>query len=169
MKWLLIAFSLFKQFAPHSDSGTMVNPVAEIKDFIKDNALKVILIFMIASAMSSLFVAGIVIAAVNVAYQYDQTMNISFTAMLATGLILVLLSAGFSALYYANAKSSDKIEKVKQSAKNIGSGHPLQDALAVLVMDFVKEREFRRTQAPATNSSYPHRETDGSFSEVDRH
>lgn len=174
MKWLFLVVSIFiKQFSnhPHAEIG---NPVEEIKDFIKENAFKVVMGFTVASALGSVFVAGLVMTIVNLSTQYDQTMSVRFTAMIVSGLAFMLISIAATSLLYYNAINSVVVKKIKVPLSNINTNHPLQDAFAVLVMDFVKEREFRRNNPETEKTAFAagekmHAPTDGTFSEVDKH
>lgn len=146
MKWLLLIFSLVKPFFGSSSEHQMVNPIAEFKEMIKENAMKVVGVFAAASALATLFAAGIVIIAVDVGAQYDQNAYVYFSSMIMMGITLSLLSL-IIAVGAAKAFSNEttKIEK-RQVLQNVGTSHPLQDALALLIHDFVKERETKRAQ-----------------------
>lgn len=164
MKWLLLIFSLVKPFFGSSNEHHMPNPIAEFKEMIKDNAMKVVGVFAAASVLATLFAAGIVIIAVDMGAQYDQNAYIYFSSMMMMGLGLSLLSliiAGVAAKVISNEDTKTPKREVLQS---VGTSHPLQDALALLIHDFVKEREMKRAQEEeelASRKNRPtHRESD---------
>lgn len=144
MKWLLLIFSIVKPFFGSSNEHHMDNPIAEFKEMIKENAMKVVGVFAAASALATLFAAGIVIMAVDIGAQYDQNAYVYFSSMIMVGLVLSLVSlliAGIAAKVISNEDTKTPKREVLQS---VGTSHPLQDALALLVHDFVKEREIKR-------------------------
>lgn len=146
MKWLLLIFSIVKPFFGTSSEHQMVNPIAEFKEMIKENAMKVVGVFAAASALATLFAAGIVIIAVDVGAQYDQNAYVYFSSMIMMGITLSLLSL-IIALGAAKAFSNENTKpKKREVLESVGTSHPLQDALALLIHDFVKEREMKRTQ-----------------------
>lgn len=147
MKWLLLIFSLVKPFlGSSSGEHQMVNPIAEFKEMIKENAMKVVGVFAAASALATLFAAGIVIIAVDVGAQYDQNAYVYFSSMIMMGITLSLLSL-IIALGAAKAFSNENAKPVKREVlQSVGTSHPIQDALALLIHDFVKERELKRAQ-----------------------
>jgi len=163
MKWLLLIFSLVRPFFGSSSEHQMTHPIAEFKEMIKENAMKVVAVFAAASALATLFAAGIIIIAVDIGAQYDQNAYIYFSSMIMMGLTLSLLSliiAGVTAKVISNEDTKTPKREVLQS---VGTSHPLQDALALLIHDFVKEREMKRAQeeelvAAKKNSSAPRAE-----------
>lgn len=167
MKWLLLIFSLVKPFFGTSSEHQMVNPIAEFKEMIKENAMKVVGVFAAASALATMFAAGIVIIAVDIGAQYDQNAYVYFSSMIMMGITLSVLSL---IIAFGGAKAfSNETTKVpkREVLQSVGTSHPLQDALALLIHDFVKERELKRAQeeelmaaryertSPETTGSYP--------------
>lgn len=143
MKWLLLIASLFLK--PFSRlSGNTVNPVAEIKEFFVDNAKKVILAFMVTSIVSSTFVAGLIITVITMSAQYDQNAGIGLSAMLLGGIAMMVISLIGAWVVLAPSRESREMERQARSIEQ--QGHPLSDALVLLVQDFIKEREFKRSQ-----------------------
>lgn len=145
MKWLLLLFSLFakplSRFNPQH-----LNPATEIKQFVVDNAKKVLLAITITSVISSLFVAGLVITVITMSAQYDQNAGIGLSAMLLGGLGMMGLSLIIGWLVFSSSRETKEIEHEMRETPQITSGSALTDALVLLVNDFVKEREFRRSQ-----------------------
>jgi hypothetical protein len=143
MKWLILLFSIVKPFFSSGESHTS-NPIEDLKDMIKANAVKVVLLFIAASALATLFAAGIVIIAVDIGAQYDQNAYVYFSSMIMMGLILVLLPIIVGVIGVKSVKHDEHKEKEREVLTSVGTSHPLQDALALLIHDFVKEREMRR-------------------------
>lgn len=150
MKWLILLFTFIKPFFSTSgESQSSFNPINDLKEMIKENAVKVMLLFMAGSILSTIFAAGIVIIAVDIGAQFDQNAYIYFSSMITMGLILVLLPVIIGVIGVKAFKNDDdeKSRKIKEreELKTIGTSHPLQDALALLIHDFVKEREMKRS------------------------
>jgi hypothetical protein len=152
MKWLILLFSILKPFFSHGESQT-INPIEDLKDMIKANAVKVMLSFMVASALATLFAAGIVIIAVDVGAQYDQNAYVYFSSMIMMGLVLVLLPVIIGVIGVKAFSNDDRKEKEREVLTSVGTSHPLQDALALLIHDFVKDREARREAAYTTTEN----------------
>ena len=148
MNWLLLIFSVIKPFFGSSSENHTGNPIAEFKEMIKENAMKVVGLFAAASALATIFAAGIVMIAVDMGSQYDRNANIQFSSMILMGIILSLLALVVS-LGAAKAISNEEIkekEKKRETLRSVGTSHPLQDSIALLILDFVKERENKRAQ-----------------------
>ncbi len=149
MKWLLLCASIFfKPFSRFSSSSTM-NPAVEIKQFFVDNAKKVLLAFIASSIISSMFVAGLIISIITISAQYDQNGGIGLSAMLLGGIGMVVLSLIFGWAILSPSRESRSVEHEIERAKKEEhlSGNTVSDALVLLIQDFVKEREFKRSTA----------------------
>lgn len=146
MKWLLLIFTLVKPFFGSSHDNQMANPIAEFKEMIKENALKVVGVFAAASALATLFAAGIVIIAVDVGAQYDQNAYVYFSSMIMMGITLSLISLIIAFGAAKAISDEDTRPKKREVLETVGTSHPLQDALALLIHDFVKEREMKRAK-----------------------
>ncbi|AUN99149.1 hypothetical protein C0V70_13765 [Bacteriovorax stolpii] len=145
MKWLLLFFSVIKPF--FSSEHPTINPVEEIKDLIRSNAVAVITLFAAASALATMFAGGLLLVAVDIGAQYDQNGFVYFSSMIIMGLALSLVSLIIGAVVVRSFQEPAREKKRETLTKEtVGVVHPLQDALALLIMDFVKEREFNRTQ-----------------------
>ena len=146
MNWLLLIFSVIKPFFSSTNDNKMGNPIAEFKEMIKENAMKVVGLFAAASALASIFAAGIIMIAVDIGLQYDKNANIQFSSMILMGIILSLLALVISlgaAKAISNEETREK-EKKRETLRSVGTSHPLQDSIALLIHDFVKEREAKR-------------------------
>jgi hypothetical protein len=148
MKWLLLIFSVVKPLlsSAHENGHQSLNPVNDIKDMIKENAMKVVTFFAFASILSTLFASGIIIIAVNISNQYDLNNYVIFNSMIGTGigLSLVSLLIGFAVVRTFQGENIKDQEKKSKKDFSVAKEHPIQDALALLVTDFIKEREYKR-------------------------
>lgn len=142
MKWLLLIFSVIRPF--FSGEQQNLNPVVEIKEMIRANAMKVLLLFAAATSLAILFSAGLILVAVDMGAQYDQNGYIYFSSMIIMGLILSAISLVSGAIIARSFQEESRKQKIAPPLTAIGTSHPLQDALALLIADFVKEREQKR-------------------------
>lgn len=143
MKWFFLALTFaFKQFS--KSGGEVKNPIEEMKNFMKENALKFLLALTAASVVGSIFVAGLILTVLNLTSQYDLGLMPRVTAIAAGGIGMMVFSIIVFAIasYYSvpHDRSSKKMKK-QQSAST------LESALVLLVNDFVQEREFKRRNA----------------------
>ncbi len=143
MKWLLLIFSVIRPF--FSSEQQNLNPVTEIKDMIRANAMKVLMLFATATSLAILFSAGLILVAVDMGAQYDQNGYLYFSSMIIMGLILSAISLVSGAIIVRSFQEESRKQKVAPPLTAVGTSHPLQDALALLIADFVKEREQKRT------------------------
>lgn len=152
MKWLLLIFSVIRPF--FSSEQQNLNPVAEIKEMIRANAMKVLMLFATATTLAILFSAGLILVAVDMGAQYDQNGYLYFSSMIIMGLILSAISLVSGAIIVRSFQDESRKQKVAPPLTAVGTSHPLQDALALLIADFVKEREQKRATdfEPASRS-----------------
>lgn len=156
MKWLILLFTFIKPFlSTGGETQTRFNPIEDLKDMIKENATKVMLLFMGVSILSTIFAAGIIIIAVDIGAQYDQNAYVYFSSMMTMGLILILLPIiiGVIGVRAFNSDDNSKKKIEREELKSIGTSHPLQDALALLIHDFVKEREIKRSNETSAETA----------------
>jgi hypothetical protein len=149
MKWIIIALSFFaKRFM--GGGGESISPVDQFKEFVRENALKVFIGFIAAVALGTLFSTGIVLSVMNLAAQYDLGLAPRFTATVAGGLSMVLVSVIITAIIvYAVTPGEGKSRShSKRKTQQSPLGKNVEDAVMLLVNDFIKEREAKReTQA----------------------
>ncbi len=150
MKWFFILFSIFKPFFSAGGAHEMPSPIEDLKDLVKKNAVKVMIAFGFMSAMASIFAAGLILVAVNISAQYDQNAVVAFSSMILSGIILMLIPIIAGIVMVKMYDNNDDEVEVRKTSQKIGNVHPLQDALALLVHDFVKEREMKRAHEEAT-------------------
>ncbi|MDD4972997.1 MAG: hypothetical protein PHY93_01530 [Bacteriovorax sp.] len=159
MKWLYLIISMLVKRFTHTGRPES-NPMEKIKEFIKENAIKILLAFSAASALGTLLVSGVVITIVNLTAQHDAGLQLKFTAVTVAGLgiTLVCLSIFAVGIYYTTAEKREE----KREEKAAYSRHPLENALMLLVNDFIQEREFKREfkrehpRAQPTSHHHPH-------------
>ena len=144
MKWFLMILPLLiKRLAQIGDVS--INPIEGIKEFIAKNAYKVLLAFGSTLTIAILFVAGIVMTVITLANQYDAGLDLKFTANVAGGLGITLVSLIIFAfgIHYASAAERKEKRNIYEKSKS-PEPHPLEEVLKLLINDFIQEREFKR-------------------------
>lgn len=155
MKWLIFLFTIVRPLF-FSSTSEIPNPALEFKEMIKENAMKVVAFFAAASSLATIFAGGFILIAIDIGAQFDQNGNVtsSMTIIMGLALSLVSLTTGIIVMRMFQDKTlKERHEPLTLSSIGTGSTHPLQDALALLISDFVKERELKRSQDMHSNSA----------------
>jgi hypothetical protein len=169
MKWFYLIISMLAKRFTHMGSPDS-DPIETMKEFMKENAVKIFLAFSAASALGTLLVSGIVLTIVNLSAQYDAGLQPRFSAVVASGvgITLVALSIFAIGIYYATTEKREMKRKEKRQEKSEHEGHPLEHALMLLVNDFIEERQLKRElkrefkeahptpQSPLRHPPHPH-------------
>lgn len=91
---------------------------------------------------------GFFMCVLDLTSQFDREGVVRFTATLGTGLFLVAVPAAILAWVFTSAWPGAKEHALQERANEQAQAHPnpasLEAALATLVLDYVKEREFKR-------------------------
>lgn len=108
---------------------------------------KVVVLTLAGLGAVTFFCGGIFIAILDATTQYDRNGFIAFSSTLGAGLTLVLLAAiGFAVVFARAWPGATKHVEVREEIHHHQSSG-LEQALSILVMDFVKERELKRQQS----------------------
>lgn len=143
MKWLLILGSFLRPI--FFDNNSITNPIDDFKSMIKENATKLIFLLATVVSLAIVLAAGIVTVALELGMQIDKNGAVTLSSVLIAGFALISISVCVWAIVL-NAVKSDRASHRNPPLKSVGSSHPLQDALALLVVDFVKAREEKRAE-----------------------
>lgn len=143
MKWLFVILSMLVKRFSHASNKS--NPMEEIKDFIKENSLKILFAFTSAITLGIIFASGVVWSVIALTNQYDSGLPLKFTGSVAGGFGLVLGSALVFAMALHFAIKGEKEEKREAMASH-RLGHGIEEALVLLVNDFIRERELKRSE-----------------------
>lgn len=94
-----------------------------------------------------LLCGGFFMSVIDLTRQYDREGVVRFTASTGSGLVLVVLTlAAFIWIFtsgWPGANAKERLQREKEEASK-ASPSTLEQALATLVLDFVKEREQKR-------------------------
>jgi hypothetical protein len=109
---------------------------------------------LVGLAAVIIFCAGLIVAVISLASEYDSFRLLTFSALVGSGVGMMGLSSLIIIALFAIPTSANK---TKSSEKFAGYLTPaLQEALAALVLDLVKQRSASRTvERPQPQSSGP--------------
>lgn len=144
MKWIYLVMSfMIKRFT--GAKAENAHPIEELKELIKENAVKILLVFTTATAIGSFFVAGASITIIDLTSQYDLGENLRLSAVATSGLVMVVLSslAFIVGMIFATRHDREKKRMEERRAKH-HEVNSIQDAIILLVNDYIAEREFNR-------------------------
>lgn len=113
---------------------------------IKDKMRKVLILTLSAFSCALLFVAGIVFFVLGVTSDYNQ-LGVGDSRMIGGLVLTVLALAGF-VLSTAKTQWRDPLVAPPQRPHN----QALQDALALAINEFIRDREFQRQQQARAQS-----------------
>lgn len=107
---------------------------------------------------ATLFCAGIILAVINATTQYDDYGSIYWSATLTTALVLAGLSLVSLGITFSvrNWEGKDFLNTKSPKARPHRASSPIEEALTMLVVDFVDERRARRESLRAQPESNPH-------------
>jgi|GEM_PF-1480719 len=160
MKWLAMLLSLVFGRATRSRGPTLKETALEIFNEVIHESRKFITLTMGALAAVLIFCAGFFIALLNGTTQYDRGGSVAWTATLGAGVVLMLLAIAIFGVIFLRAWPGIKQRRIakqkREESRLYHEAAPLETALSLLVMDFIKEREERRAVARGeTPSSSP--------------
>lgn len=145
MKWFYLTLSyIMKRFAGVPGP----NPIEEIKELIKENAVKILLVITLATTLGSFFVVGITLTLYQFITQYQLGESLSFNPINQVGVGMIILSfSAFLIAYLYAFKHEREVKKIEAKRANQGQLNTFQDALMLLVQDYIAERESKREHA----------------------
>ena len=140
MKWILLIIPLImKQFAHFSGEGP--HPLKELKELIRANSFKIFFGITGAYFLATLFASGLILLILNLTAQYDSGVKPGLSAVAVGGLGMMLAALIILAIVFYYASSNKKPQK---PVAPLSFAHPLEEALVILINDFVEERAHKR-------------------------
>lgn len=150
MKWfsLLISF-LVGKFNSYRPPSLKESAMAVLEELAYKSRKPAALIFAGVFCLL-LLCGGFFMTVIDLTNQFDREGFVRFTAGLGAGLFLVVLNLGILTWVFTSAWPGAKEHSEARHNPPRVAPSSLEQALAALVMDFVKEREFKREQAHST-------------------
>jgi hypothetical protein len=144
MKWLLIASSFFFKNFMSQPQGKTFDPLGELKVLVKENGKKILLAITLSFSIAVMFISGLVMTIVSLSTQYEMNATINLTPMATSGFGLMAFALLWGAIFFSTA-DEEKVEKTRRSVDE-PVAHPIESAIAMLVTDFVEDRQQRRME-----------------------
>lgn len=150
MKWLSLLFSFFlgKFNVARAPSFSLKDSIKMLFDEIAYRSRKPAMLALGGLVSVALLCGGFFMGLIDLTTQYDRDGVVRATASNISGFALVALTLGTFTWIFKRAwpgvKAAEEKDKAVEEAKEHPSG--LEQALTLLVMDFVKEREFKREE-----------------------
>jgi hypothetical protein len=162
LKWIEIIASFFiGKMQANPGPGLRESAIAIFEE-ITYKSRKAVSLIVVSFGAGILALGGFFIALINATTQYDRDGVIGFTSTFVSGIVLILIAVATFAWVFGSAwpgvqqhKSSHKTKHRHHEHERSVEGEEapqrqpstLEQALSLLVMDFVKERELRRNEA----------------------
>lgn len=152
MKWLSLLFPLLlKQLNPAIE--TLSQSSLQLREEMSLKSRKIALIILAGIATTILFAGGLLLSLMEAARQLDNSNALQVNAVIATGFSLCVASLLAAVLAFRSwpgvraRKQRLKQERAQLRAQReqLGQAVSLDQAVAMLILDFVKEREQKRT------------------------
>lgn len=117
------------------------HPIEEFKEFLRENAIKLFVGMVLIVTIGTMLTAGLYMTLMSLTAQADLGLSPRMTSMTWAGLIMALIPVFI--LSFAWYKSSPPEARPKRRHVQEGPA-TLEQALALLVTDFVEERQMKR-------------------------
>ena len=143
MRWLQLIFSFIMKRV--NAGGERPHPMEELKEFLKENALKLFVGMVLIVTLGTMLTAGLYMMVASLTAQADLGLSPGMTAMTWGGLIMALVPAailGFA--WYQSTPHEERAHKKKKKAHIQEQPASLEQALVLLVTDFIEERQMKR-------------------------
>lgn len=135
--------------AASSAGGVSVMPIVELAMI---QGRKVALLICSSLIFSLLMVGGFFITLIEGSFAYEAEGVLYPTTLFKAGLLLFLVSVG--SMIFIFARKQNWSVTPLESKKEERTSHPIEDAVLMLIHDFVKERESRRQARAEYRSEY---------------
>lgn len=146
MKWLAMIIS----FVLGQLKSTSISPSLIFIQKAFERSRSLVFLATVSFVSALLFVAGIVIAAINGFSQYDQSSTIYMSATFVGGLVLAALSAISLAIIFS--KKNWQVPDLEATQAEAKSTSPIEEAISFLINDFVAARRSDREDKVNTPS-----------------
>lgn len=143
-------------------SKSLRESAIEIFEEVTFRSRRLVSLLLAGLASVILLCGGLFISILDATTQYDRSGVIAWTATFSSGIVLLLIAAATFSVVFLRAWPHTRRLRQKEQQVAPATSSSLENALAALVMDYVKERELKREQrgpSPAATSRPKHRPT----------
>ncbi len=161
MKWFsLLLPLLLKQLSPAL--ATLNQSSLQLREDVSLKARKVALLTLTGIAAMILFSGGLLLSLWEAARQLDSFNTLQFNAVISTGVGLAVISIvaliiafrSWPGVQARKQRLRQERAQLRAQREQLGQAVSLDQAVAMLILDFVKEREQKRhTNAPLAQES----------------
>lgn len=154
MQWIAM-FVSFIVGRLNMKARSLRETAVEVFEEVSRKSRKVVTLTLTGLGAVILFCGGFFISLLDSTTQYDRTGGVAWTATLSSGIGLIVIAAVTFAYIFLRAWPGARHGHTQAHARRPEMPHStssLENALAALVTDFVKERESRRSAREAKNS-----------------
>jgi hypothetical protein len=145
MQWLSLLFSFFLGKFNVSRPPSLKDSVAFVFEEAAYRSRKPAVLILGGLACVLLLCGGFFMGLIDLTTQMDREGVVRASASAVSGFVLVALALGVFFWIFTRAWPGARHAKEKQAEKEASPGG-LEQALTLLVMDFIKEREIRRAE-----------------------
>jgi len=143
MRWIQMIFSFIMKRV--NAGGERPHPMEEIKEFLKENAIKLFVGMVLIVTIGTMLTAGIYMMIAALTAQVDLGLAPGMNAMAWGGFFMALVPAailGFA--WYQSTPHEQRAHKKKKKAHVPEQPATMEQALVLLVTDFIEERQMKR-------------------------
>lgn len=141
MRWIQMIISFIMKRV--TAGGEKPHPMEELKEFLKENAIKLFVGMVMIVTIGTLLTAGIYMTVASLTAQVDLGLSPQMTAMTWGGLIMALVPVALLSFAWYKSTPHEKTHK-KKKQKIPEQPATLEQALVLLVADFIEERQMKR-------------------------
>lgn len=142
MRWIKILFSLFLK--KMSEGAAHTHPLEDLKEFLKENSIKLLIGLSLVIALGTLLSAGVFMFITHLSAQLEKGLSPVMNASAWGALIMVMIPCLLFGLAWF--KSGAHSKKLSDHNEILEEPVKLETALVMLVMDFIEERKIKREQ-----------------------
>lgn len=160
MKWLGLFLPFifgFSHLGASKPRKSIRESALEIFDAITLRARTAVFLYMAGLATVALICGGFFMFLLDITRQYDTNGFVTWTSTLISGMVIMAVAlSGLAYVYFVawpGIRSAESRRTIHEEEERRNRAHPqtsLEQALSALVMDFVKEREIRRSERGST-------------------
>lgn len=155
MQWLAMIITYF--FGRRSSKSKSLKEIAlEVYEEISAKSRRLITLTLSGLGAVILFCGGFFVSLLELTSQYDRVGYVSLSATLAAGLTLMICAVvAFMGIFWGAWPNSTQHSEHSTQESTAQAASPLENALSVLIMDYVKDRELRRESRRYQSTDQP--------------
>jgi hypothetical protein len=146
MRLLSLLASFFLGKLNHTRSVSLKETVLIIFEEVTSRSRKPVILLLSGLACILILCGGLFMSIIDLTSQFDREGSLRFTASFASGGILLTISLGVFFWIFTSAWPETRSKIMIENEAPQATASALEQALSLLVIDFIKEREYKREQ-----------------------